>query len=502
MRSPTLRVALDDAELVVDNFAGGGGATIGVERALGRPVDIAINHSPEAIAMYRANHPETRCYCENIWEVDPREVCAGRPVGFVWFSPDCTHHSRAKGGRPREKKIRGLAWVVTRWAKEVRPRVIVVENVEEFASWGPLTRAGQPHKRRVGETFRAWVRKLESYGYRLEWRSLVAADYGTPTTRRRLFLVARRDGAAIRWPERTHGKGCARAWVPAAEIIDWSLPCPSIFGRRKPLREATLRRIARGVERYVINAAVPFIVPVTHPRDRRVHGIDEPLRTVTAANRGELALVSPTLIQASWGERAGQAPRVPGLHKPLGTVVAGGVKHALVAAFLSKHYGGVVGHDVHRTIGTVTSKDHHAVTAAFLTKFYGTSTGADAREPLPTVTASGGRAGGHLAEVRAFLVAYAEDGGQLTLERRPPGVVMVHGETYQIADIGMRMLAPHELFAAQGFPDDYAIAPELGGKPLTKGAQIALAGNSVCPQVAEAIVRANVCDAAAESGVA
>lgn len=503
-------------ELVVDNFAGGGGASTGIEEALGRPVDIAVNHSPEAIAMHQANHPATRHYCENIWEVDPREACGTRPVGVAWFSPDCTHFSKAKGGQPRSKEVRGLADVVIRWARAVRPRVIVLENVEEFQTWGPLDDTGKPLAARSGEEFRRWLGELSACGYAIEYRTLVAADYGTPTTRKRLFLVARRDGRPIVWPEATHGRGRSSSWRTAAEVIDWTLPTRSIFGRARPLAEATLRRIATGVQRYVIGAARPFIVPVTHTKGgNRVHGIDQPLRTVTTAKGGEFALVSPTLISTGYGEREGQAPRVPGLHKPLGTVVAGGQKHALVAAFLSKHYGGVVGHGVERPLGTVTTQDHHALTsvqlelpgaleASFVSKFYGTSTGSPADEPLPTVTTGGGRGGGHLAEVRAFLVKYyGSDGSPVSQQqdlfaplhtvttKARFGLVTIEGQDYAITDIGMRMLAPHELFAAQGFPSDYIIDPVFNGKPLTKTAQIELAGNSVCRQVAAALVRAN-----------
>lgn len=511
-RPPLIRAGFE-GEMVVDNFAGGGGASTGIEAALGRPVDLAINHDPIALAMHRANHPDTVHRCENITEVDPREACAGRRVGLAWFSPDCTHFSRAKGTKPRKKEIRGLAWVVIRWAKTVRPRVIVLENVEEFQTWGPLLENGRPCKARAGETFRAWLGALSDLGYRIEFRSLVAADYGAPTTRKRLFLIARCDGAPIVWPEATHaerGRGGAR-WRAAAEVIDWSLPCPSIFARKRPLAEATMRRIAAGVRRYVLDAAQPFIIPVTHQGDRRVHAIEEPVRTVTAAHRGELALVAPALIQTGYGERPGQAPRALDLGAPLGTVVAGGAKHGLVAALITKHYGGVVGHDARRALGTVTAKDHHALTAAFLTKFYGTSTGADVRGPLPTVTAGGGRGGGHLAEVRAFLIKYygAESGQQQELleplhtitTKARFGLVTVAGEPYRIADIGMRMLQPHELFAAQGFPEDYEIRPRRpDGKLLTKTQQIALAGNSVCPPIAERLVSAQGATHVAHTG--
>jgi DNA (cytosine-5)-methyltransferase 1 len=451
--------AWSERELVVDNFAGGGGASTGIEAALGRPVDIAIDHWPEAISLHTANHPRTVHFVEDVFRVDPIEACGGRPVGLAWFSPDCTHHSKAKGGKPRSKKIRGLAWVAVRWARDVRPRVIVVENVEELLTWGPLDPDGQPIRARAGETFRAWRRKLERYGYTVDHRILVAADYGAPTTRRRLFVVARCDGQPIAWPDPTHGPGRGRPWRTAAEVIDWSIPVLSIFARRRPLAPATLRRIAEGTRRYVLEAARPFIVPVTHPRDARVHSLDEPVRTVTAANRGELSLVVPTLIQTGYGERDGQTPRVPGLDKPLGTVVACGAKHALVAAFLTKHYGGVVGHDLERPIGTVTTQDHHALTAAALAPI------ADRR-----------------AEVDAFLRAHG-------IEPRP---IRVDGEDYAIADLGSRMLAPRELARAQGFPDDYVLERGAGGSPLTKTDQIALVGNSVCPPLAEAIVRANV----------
>jgi DNA (cytosine-5)-methyltransferase 1 len=510
VRRPIIR-AFGASELVVDNFAGGGGASTGIEAAIGRPVDIAINHDPEAIAMHAANHPETRHYCENIWEVDPAVACAGRPVGLAWFSPDCTHHSRAKGGKPRNQEIRGLAWVVIRWARAVRPRAIFLENVEEFQGWGPLRDDGTPDPGRAGETFRAWLAELAGLGYSIEFKSLVAADYGAPTTRRRFYLIARADGAGIAWPDHTHGKGRADAWRPAAEIIDWSLPCPSIFERSRPLAEATQRRIAEGIRRFVLGAAEPFIMPVrshggggNDPRD-----IGLPLRTVTCTKRGEFALVAPALVQRSWGERPGQRPRAMDIGKPLGTVVAGGIKHALVAAFMTKHFGGpnghpAVGHGLQMTLGTVTARDHHAMTATLLVKNnFGVKPCQTIEEPLHTITTQHNK----FAEVRAFLIKYYGSGtskqASLPLDtvttRDRFGLVTIAGEDYEIADIGMRMLAPHELFAAQGFPDDYRIAPEVNGRPLTKTAQIRCAGNSVCPPVAEALVSANLRGAEAEA---
>jgi DNA (cytosine-5)-methyltransferase 1 len=514
VRNPIARVVHEPLNgLVVDSFAGGGGASTGIEAAIGRPVDIAINHDAHAIAMHKANHPNTRHYQENIWEVDPREACGSRPVALAWFSPDCTHHSRAKGTKPLKKEIRGLAWVVIRWAKTVQPRVIILENVEEFQTWGPLNSENRPDPKHIGKTFRSWLSQLTACGYEIEFRSLVAADYGAPTTRKRLFLIAHRNGSRAAWPDATHGQGRPNPWRTAAEIIDWSIPCPSIFERKRPLAEATMRRIATGIQRYVIEAADPFIIPVTHQGDSRVYGIREPVRTVTAAHRGEFAFVEPFVVRHGHYSTKTGAGLEPGkgaglfrgqkLRDPLATVCATNDKH-LVSPIITKHYGGpngnfVVGHRVTATMGTITSRDHHSLTAAFLSKFYGTSTGASMRSPAPTITSQGQ----HIAEVRAFLLKYYGAGGRASAQgmlfplhtvttKARFGLVEVHGEKYQIVDIGMRMLAPHELFAAQGFPEDYVIDFEFNGKPLTKEAQIRLAGNSVCPDVAEALVLANV----------
>lgn len=444
-------------DLIVDSFAGGGGASTGIEWALDRSPDIAINHDAEAIAMHAANHPTTKHYCEDVWQVDPLEATGGRPVGLAWFSPDCTHFSKAKGGKPRSQKIRGLAWVVYRWAKAVRPRVICLENVEEFADWGPLLDDGKPDPLLAGATFHRWWKQLENLGYVLDRRELRACDFGAPTSRKRLFVIARCDGQPIRWPDATHGKGL-QPYHTAAEVIDWSLECPSIFERKKPLADATLRRIAHGVMRYVINAKQPYLVmSIDHQSSGPSGGLagsDDPLTTVTSKARH--CLVSPTLIQTGYGEREGQAPRVPGLHKPLGTLMAQGQKHGLVAAFLAKHYGGVVGQPMDKTIGTVTAKDHHSLVQAFLLKYYGSDQNPQMLEPLHTITA-----------------------------KHRFGLVTVHGEKYHIADIGMRMLQPPELFRAQGFPDDVKL---IG----TKTSQIRLCGNSVSPPVAAAIVRANM----------
>ncbi|KHF33441.1 Modification methylase BspRI [Paenibacillus sp. P1XP2] len=369
-------------EIIVDNFAGGGGASTGIEMAIGRSVDIAINHDPAAIAMHRANHPETEHYCESVWDVDPREVTGGRPVGLVWLSPDCKHFSKAKGGKPVEKGIRALAWVAVRWAATVRPRVIMLENVEEFTTWGPLTPDGYPDKKQKGRTFRTFVNALRRQGYRVEWRELRACDYGAPTIRKRLFLVARCDGRPIVWPEPTHGApdspevlaGKRKPWRTAAEIIDWSIPCPSIFERSRPLAENTMRRIARGIQRFVTDNPRPFIVRVNHSGSNHHYtdSIDEPFKTVTSKNGW--GLVTPTMIEIGYGEGPNQVPRVPGLNKPLGTVVAGGRKHALVSAFLARHFGNSVGSSIDDPVGTVTAGGggHSALVTSHLVKLRGT----------------------------------------------------------------------------------------------------------------------------------
>lgn len=503
-------------ELIVDNFAGGGGASTGIEAAIGRSVDIAINHDAEAIAMHQANHPSTRHYCEDVWDVDPVEATGGKPVGLAWFSPDCKHFSKAKGGKPRDKKIRGLAWVAIRWAATVKPRMIFLENVEEFLTWGPLLPDGMPCPDRKGQTFKAFVRKLEKLGYKVEWRELRACDYGAPTIRKRLFLIASRDGQPIVWPDKTHGApespevkaGKLKPWRTAAECIDWSIPCPSIFERDKPLADATLRRIARGIQKYVIDAAEPFIVTCNHSGEGfRGQGLNEPFKTITAA-RDAHGLIVPTLIQTGYGERDGQAPRVPGLEKPLGTTMAQGIKHALAVATLIKHYGGNgagAGVDLKMPVHTVTATDHHGLVTANLVRQFGTSNGADINAPAGTIMADGG--GGKTQLVKAFLSKYYGCGEGQSLSAPAHTItsqdrfalVTINQIDYVIVDIGMRMLQPHELFRAQGFPDDYQIAPQFNGKPLTKTAQVRMCGNSVSPVMAEALVRANFQSASKQS---
>lgn len=500
-------------ELVIDNFAGGGGASTGIEAAIGRPVDIAINHDPEAIAMHAANHPETRHLCENVWKVDIGKVVDGRPVGLCWFSPDCKHFSKAKGGKPVEKKIRGLAWVALKWAGVAKPRIIVLENVEEFQEWGPLV-DGRPCPRRKGMTFRRWVTQLRNLGYVVEWRELRACDYGAPTIRKRLFIIARRDGHPICWPERTHGKGLA-PYRTAAECIDWNLACPSIFLTRKqaravgvirPLADATMRRIAKGVERYVIGAAKPFIVNITHTGEGRVESVEEPLRTITGAHRGEKALVFP-FLGTYYGAKHPGGDRTAAVEEPLRTQPTEN-RHALVAAFLAQHNGGAIGHTAERPLSTITLRGtQQAVVTSHLLKLRGTCRdGQSVDVPAPTVTSGGN----HIAEVRAFLLKYYGTPQDPRLEeplhsvttKHRFGLVTVHGEDYQIVDIGMRMLTPRELFRAQGFPEGYIInggrdvcnaqGSLLDGEwmDLTKTVQVRMCGNSVAPPVAEAIIRA------------
>jgi len=638
-----------DSEIIVDNFAGGGGASTGIEMATGRSVDIAINHDVNAVAMHTTNHPDTLHYCESVYAVRPKVATAGRRVGLAWFSPDCRHFSKAKGAKPVEKAIRGLAWVTLRWGLDVDPRVMMLENVEEFKTWGPLIHTppkpdlteammvnfigpvypgySRPDPARIGETFQAFVgmlttgisadhpalveccefldipldskdaaRLVKGLGYIVEFRELRACDFGAPTIRKRFFMVMRRDGEPIVWPEPTHGDpksaavltGKLAPWRTAAECIDWSIPAKSIFGRKKPLAVNTLKRIARGIQRFVIDSPAPFIVKCNHtttkgkydcfrgqalaeplqtitkthgyaiavptvapfmagnggseyqakprPLDKPAHTIlkqsraclvapviarqfgasighraDEPSATITAGGGGKSQLVTPTLIQMGYGERPGQEPRVLQLDNPLGTVTAGGNKFATVSAFLAKHYGGNYtgpGVSLDEPAHSVTTVDHHAVVASHLVKLRGTCRdGQRTNEPMPTVTAGGQ----HVGEVKTTLAAdgYDEHRAQQTLEflrqycgEDCDGLVTVDGITYRIVDIGMRMLQPHELYRAQGFPEWYIIDQDYSGKKYAKDKQVARCGNAVPPPFAEALVRANLPELCNRKGIA
>jgi len=511
--------------LIIDSFAGGGGASTGIELALGRSPDVAINHDPVALAMHSANHPDTLHLTSSVYAVDPADlVRPGQRVGLAWFSPDCKHHSKAKGGKPLDRNIRDLAWVVVHYAERIRPEIIMLENVEEFQDWCPLTADNKPDLTQRGATFAAWVKRLKRLGYRVQWRQLRACDYGAPTIRKRLFLIARRDGRPIVWPDPTHGApgspgviaGARKPWRTAAEIIDWSIPCPSIFDRSeqimakygiravRPLADNTLRRIARGVMRYVIEAAEPFVVNVanskTTGRGPNVWSQNEPVRTLTSSPG--FAVVVPSLL-AYYGDGEGGLDRSQDPRVPLTTVTTAN-RHALIAAFLAQHNGGprmenAAGRAANAPLSTLTTRGtQQQIVAAHMVNMHGTSRSArDAREPLTTITAGGG----HAALVAAFLCKYYGKGdGQpctepmhtlTTHDRFGVVTVQIGGEPYVINDIGMRMLTPREQFRAQGFPDSYIIDRGGDGQSLTKTQQTHKCGNSVCPPLAEALVRAN-----------
>ena len=579
-------------EIIVDNFAGGGGASTGIELATGRPVTIAINHDPDAILMHKTNHPFTEHYQASVWDVDPREVCQGRPVGLLWASPDCKHFSKAKGGQPVDKNIRGLAWIVLRWAGTVAPRVIMLENVEEFQTWGPV-RKGRPVKSKAGQTFRQWLSQLEALGYAVEWRELVAADYGAPTTRKRFFLIARCDGTPIVWPEPTHApagspevlEGKKKPWRSAAEVIDWSLPCPSIFDTReairekyglsaqRPLRPNTMRRVIRGVDKFSIKAPDPFLVVLNHAGEFRgqlpaeplqtitaKHGygvaypviapltmhnnenatgtkITEPVNTITSSGAGgHQMVITPAMIQ--YHTEQTERVRGQGLAEPLMTIDASN-RYGLAAASLVKYYGsdqhgqsagdplhtvtakdreGVLAANLAKFYGgaytgegarmseplhTVTAVDHNALTATHLVKMKGTNLGGPMSEPVQTITAGGGHFGvvttvvakaerdadlKHWPEIRDLLNTYC--GYRLG----PEDVILfeIGGTAYFMADIGLRMLTPRELYMANGFPQDYKIERDYTGREYPKTKQVARCGNAVPPPFATALVRANL----------
>lgn len=488
---------------IIVSFAGIGGTCEGFRRATGASPGVAINHSRHALAVHALNHPSTIHMVEDVWNASLRRAARGRPVDALWMSPDCTHHSRARGGKPRENDRRGLAEVIFQWLDEgVLPKRIFLENVEEFEGWGPLGKDGRPIKERKGELFRAWVRRLEGYGYRVEWRSISACDHGAPTTRRRLYLIARRDDQPIRWPEPTHGPGRRQPWRTAAECIDWSIPAPSIFERPRPLADATLRRIAAGLVKFVLEAEEPFILCLTH--GGRLEPVSEPMRTITTAKRGERALITPYLVRYQGEKRPGETHLAHDLREPINTIptqnrfglavpylvanntnnrphgvrepvptVTTGNRNYLIAAWLAKHYTGVTGQPLDRPLGTVTTVDHHSLctarlapeeevgarrVAAFLTSYYGHSVGQSPADPLGTVT---------------------------TKDRFGLVTVTLEGQPYVVVDIGMRMLQPRELARAMGFPDSYVLEG-------TKTQQVADIGNAVCPDVAQALVRANM----------
>ena len=539
--------ALHPGEIVVDLFAGGGGASEALKQALGRDPDIAINHDEWAVGMHAANHPLTQHLRDDVWHADPVRLVNGRAVGWFHASPDCTHFSQAKGGQPRSRATRSLSWVVLKWAGKLAkrgnaPRIISLENVEQIMKWGPLiakrdkatgrvlkldgTVAAKaervsvweqsliPDKRHAGRTWGQFVAALRVIGYTVEWRKLIASDFGAGTRRKRLVLVARFATTEIQWPAPTHGKGPGLLpLVTAADCLDFSIPCPSIFTRKKPLAEATMRRVAKGVKRYVIDAAEPFIVGCGGRMGQSSErGVSQPMQTLTA--KADSCLAMPTLVQTGYGEREGQAPRALDIGAPLGTIVGGGVKHAVVAAFLEQANTGVVGHDAREPISTIVGKGcTQRLVTAHLTAMAENSGAIDPTEPLPTILAGATRYGvvectlspEHEAgalQVAAFLINYYGNGQALDLrepvdtittrDRLALVTVTIQGTPYVIVDIGLRMLRREELFRAQGFPADYIIDRTADGRPLSISRSVRMVGNSVSPPPLLAIARANL----------
>lgn len=538
-------------ELIVDNFAGGGGASTGIELATGRVVDYAINHDPDAIRMHRTNHPYTIHLQASVWDVDPAALCHGRPVGLAWFSPDCKHFSKAKGAALVDRNIRGLAWIVLRWAGTVRPRVIILENVEEFQTWGPVRR-GRPVKAHAGETFRQWKRQLMDLGYSVEHRELVAADYGAPTIRKRFVLIARCDGRPIVWPNRTHAPadspevkaGKLLPWRSAAEIIDWNLPMYSVFATReelrerfgvnavRPLAENTLRRIIRGVDKFTIRSGRPFLAMCNHGGDAHLFQTSDPVSTITAKHTEGICAAQLIQYHTEQTERV----RASGLTGPIQTIDSSN-RYGLVSAHLTEYYGNGNPLDLREPMRTVTSHDREALCAALLqpyhaggyhgkgnlptkpvntitasggqsmiaahvAKFKGTNTGQAPDGPLQTVTAQGGVFAavgteivrydsgadlGYWPQVRALLNRYC--GWRLAEDEVL--LLIIDGTAYYIRDILLRMLTPRELYNAMGFPTDYIIDRDADGRAYGKTQQVARCGNAVCPPMAEAVVRAN-----------
>jgi len=570
MLTPQFILALS-AKLVIDLFAGGGGASTGIEQAIGRHVDVAINHDADAIGMHEINHPQTRHYRADVWEVDPLAVTRGMQVGLLHASPDCTHHSQALGGQPRSQAIRSLAWVVHRWAGKAKPDVITLENVEQMLQWAPLVakrcpatgrvitldkvtdpatgkaafrvaapgevvpRHNQflvPDPKRKGRNWDHFVAGLRAMGYKVEWRVICNADLGAHSTRTRLYMVARRDGLPIVWPEATHARrpaGARKAWRPAADCIDWRIPGRSIFGRERPLAEATMRRIAHGLRKFVLDSPEPFIV--NNMTGNAPRPVSEPIGPVLTG--GHKMLVAPTLIQMGYGEREGQAPRALDLRAPLGTVTAGGQKFATAAAYLVQAGPGegsgatkrwsAGANGVHEPMGTVTASSvSRSLATAFMVQANGgfnTTPARGLREPVSTVTTSGSQqqlCTMHLSQddeagalrCAAFLLRYHASGGQWSDLRDPMTTITTHdrlalvtvwlkGEPWVIVDITLRMLVPRELYNAQDFPSSYVIDRTASGKVLTKTAQVRMAGNSVSPLPMRLIVAANYSEAQA-----
>lgn len=426
-------------ELIIDCFAGGGGASVGIEMALGRPVDIAINHDLEAIRMHKVNHPDTIHLTEDIFKVDLQKYVKGRKVALMWASPDCTSHSKAKGGQPRKRGLRILPWAVYKHAKQILPEVIIMENVEEIQQWGPLDKKGHPIKERQGEDYKKFITAMKSLGYAFDSREPVAADYGAPTTRKRWYAIFRRDGKDIIWPEQTHFKDSEPKWKQCGEFIDWSDLGKSIFGRKKPLAEATQKRIANGIRKYILENPKPYIV------------------------KSDEAVAF--LIQYHGEQKAGES-RGQLLSEPIKTIDTSN-RYGLVTAFITKYYKTGIGQGCDEPLHTITtSPGHFGLVSAFLIKYYGSGCGQELKEPLATIT----------TKDRFGLVNV---------------IIDIAGEKYIIKDIFLRMLKPEELKLMQGFPKDYIINRDINWKPYPIKEQVARIGNSVVPVMAEALVKAN-----------
>lgn len=428
-------------DLIIDCFAGGGGASVGIEMALGRPVDIAVNHDPQAIRMHKVNHPDTLHLTEDIFKVDLQKYVSGRHVGLMWASPDCTSHSKAKGGQPRNKGLRILPWAVYKHAKAILPDVIIMENVEEIQQWGPLDKEGYPIKERSGEDYKRFIQSMQSLGYAFASKELVAADYGAPTTRKRWYAIFRRDGKPIVWPEPSHSKKglFLPKWKACGDYIDWSDLGKSIFDRKKPLAEATQARIANGIRKYIVENPNPYIV-----KDDRA-----------------LAFIIQYHGETKAGESRGQL-----LTEPIKTIDTSN-RYGLVTAFVTKFYKTGIGQSCDEPLHTITtSPGHFGLISAFLIKYYGTGGGQKLNRPLGTIT----------TKDRFGLVNV---------------LIEIDGEKYIISDIFLRMLKPEELKLMQGFPADYIIDRDIDGKPYPIAEQVARIGNSVVPIMAEKLVAAN-----------
>lgn len=458
--------------MIIDAFAGGGGASVGIEMALGKPVDIAINHDPAAILMHKTNHPSTLHLTEDIFKVDLQKYVGGKHVDLMWASPDCTSHSKAKGGQPRKQGLRILPWAVFKHARQILPDVIIMENVEEIQQWGPLDDEGKPIKERAGEDYNRFVTAMKSLGYMFDSRELVAADYGAPTTRKRWYAVFRRDGREIVWPVPTHFKDHDPRWLQCGDYIDWSDLGTSIFDRKKPLAEATQKRIANGIRKYIVENPHPYIVKngdaiIASYIDKAYGGnykgcgsdLKNPCSTITTVDHNRL--VTAFLIQYHGEQKQGES-RGQILTEPIKTIDTSN-RYGLVTSFITKYYKTGVGQECSEPLHTITtSPGHFGLVSAWLVKYYGTGCGQELSEPLATIT---------------------------TKDRF--GLVIVAGTKYAISDIFLRMLKPEELKVMQGFPKDYIIDRDYHWKKYPASEQVKRIGNSVVPIMAKALVEAN-----------